>query len=135
MKNALSKKEVDALRGQLIAMRHHLNPQALQDELGSASQAAHTGADIVDSASLNEASAVLETLSHNNTLSLRNINDALERIAEGTYGECVECLQPISKARLEFNPATPHCIKCQRRLEQAQGTARHDMGRVFREED
>jgi DnaK suppressor protein len=44
------------------------------------------------------------------TLSL--IEAALERVARGNFGRCVECDGPISKARLNAIPYTPVCIKC-----------------------
>jgi DnaK suppressor protein len=43
---------------------------------------------------------------------LQQIQDALERIADGTYGACVECEGRIPKARLEVLPDTPYCVKC-----------------------
>jgi DnaK suppressor protein len=44
------------------------------------------------------------------TLSL--IEAALERVARGSFGRCIECDGPISKARLNAIPYTPVCIKC-----------------------
>jgi DnaK suppressor protein len=43
---------------------------------------------------------------------LQQVQDALERIAEGKYGACVECEGRIPKARLEVLPDTPYCVKC-----------------------
>ena len=40
------------------------------------------------------------------------VEGALERIAAGTYGSCVECGAKIPKARLSAIPYTPYCIKC-----------------------
>jgi len=40
------------------------------------------------------------------------IREALERIDEGIYGECVECMENITEARLEIDPAIAMCIKC-----------------------
>lgn len=37
---------------------------------------------------------------------------ALERIEDGTYGECDECGSRIPKARLNALPYAPHCVKC-----------------------
>jgi DnaK suppressor protein len=37
---------------------------------------------------------------------------ALERIEDGTYGECDECGSKIPKARLNALPYAPHCVKC-----------------------
>jgi DnaK suppressor protein len=46
---------------------------------------------------------------------LRAIEEALARIRQGTYGVCVVCNQPISKARLEAVPWTHLCRECKER--------------------
>jgi DnaK suppressor protein len=51
---------------------------------------------------------------------LREVEAALGRIAEGTYGECVDCGLPIAHARLVANPSAPRCISCQERVEASQ---------------
>ena len=43
---------------------------------------------------------------------LVEVEAALARVAEGTYGRCCRCGQPISPARLEAKPAAPLCITC-----------------------
>jgi DnaK suppressor protein len=43
---------------------------------------------------------------------LGHIESALERIATGSYGRCVQCDGQIPKARLNAIPYTPVCIKC-----------------------
>jgi len=41
---------------------------------------------------------------------LDDIENALSRMDEGTYGTCEVCGKPISEARLEMLPATRFCI-------------------------
>ena len=43
---------------------------------------------------------------------LRRVEAALQRIDEGTYGECVRCGDLIDPRRLEADPATPICHAC-----------------------
>ncbi len=45
------------------------------------------------------------------------IENALERIEDGTYGTCLECEGKIPKARLNAIPYAPLCIKCASKLE------------------
>ena len=45
------------------------------------------------------------------------IDDALERIGEGTYGKCIMCEAPIPAARLDAVPYAANCLKCQSRME------------------
>jgi RNA polymerase-binding transcription factor DksA len=40
------------------------------------------------------------------------VNDALERIADGSYGICVSCDRPIPYGRLIAMPETAHCVSC-----------------------
>lgn len=43
---------------------------------------------------------------------LDNVDAALERIAEGTYGTCAECGKKIGQARIEFRPESIYCVNC-----------------------
>ncbi len=45
---------------------------------------------------------------------------ALERLHEGSYGECFHCGKPIGEKRLDALPATPYCIECQEKIETGQ---------------
>jgi DnaK suppressor protein len=42
---------------------------------------------------------------------LTEIDDALARIAQGTFGRCEECQQEISRERLEAVPYTRYCLQ------------------------
>jgi DnaK suppressor protein len=44
---------------------------------------------------------------------LRRIDEALERVADGSYGYCPECEEAIAPKRLAFDPAVSLCIGCQ----------------------
>lgn len=46
---------------------------------------------------------------------LAAIEEALERMDEGTYGECEACGAKIPKARLEALPFVALCVKCAER--------------------
>lgn len=41
---------------------------------------------------------------------LTEVRDALQRIADGSYGKCVVCGRQIEAARLEAVPWTPYCL-------------------------
>jgi DnaK suppressor protein len=45
---------------------------------------------------------------------------ALERLHEGTFGDCLHCGKPIGEKRLEALPWTPYCIECQEKVENGQ---------------
>ncbi|HJZ67221.1 MAG TPA: TraR/DksA family transcriptional regulator [Blastocatellia bacterium] len=74
--------------------------------------------DPADKASNSYTKELLFSQSTNERNTLRLIEEALDRIDEGTYGECTNCGQDIQAKRLDAIPWTPHCIKCQELLEQ-----------------
>ncbi len=48
---------------------------------------------------------------------LRLIEEALERIEEGTYGICEECGAKIPKGRLKVMPFAKYCVDCKEMIE------------------
>ena len=48
---------------------------------------------------------------------LREIDEALERIESRQYGKCLACGRPITKARLKAKPHATLCIECRRQEE------------------
>src|SRR5262245_34239950 len=44
---------------------------------------------------------------------LREVEEALMRVKEGTYGICQECEEPISAKRLQALPWAKFCVSCQ----------------------
>ena len=74
--------------------------------------------DPADKASNSYTKELLFSQSTNERNTLRLIEDALERISEGTYGECLNCGEEIQPKRLDAVPWTPYCIRCQELQEQ-----------------
>ncbi len=48
---------------------------------------------------------------------ITRVDDALSRLAEGSYGTCVRCHQKISEGRLEAVPDTSYCRDCEAEVE------------------
>lgn len=59
------------------------------------------------------------SLSENVKDLLQKVNEALERIENGTYGICEMCGLPIPEERLEALPYANLCISCKQKEEQA----------------
>jgi RNA polymerase-binding protein DksA len=57
------------------------------------------------------------TLEENSTHVLGEINTALARIEDGTFGVCQRCGNPIAPERLEALPWATLCIECKRKQE------------------
>ena len=49
---------------------------------------------------------------------LYQIDDALKRLDDGTYGVCTQCNKPITMSRLKAVPYASMCVACQRAKEQ-----------------
>ena len=50
-------------------------------------------------------------------LELAAIEQALKRLNNNEFGDCLECDEPISEKRLELNPTATLCIACANNLE------------------
>jgi RNA polymerase-binding transcription factor DksA len=50
---------------------------------------------------------------HTARTAMAQIDAALHRLVEGTYGLCIACQEQIPPARLEARPHTERCVPCQ----------------------
>ncbi len=50
-------------------------------------------------------------------LKLQLVEQALQRIDQGSYGMCIECEDEIEEKRLEFVPFARFCMECKSELE------------------
>src|SRR4051794_28048332 len=57
------------------------------------------------------------SLRYNTEQMLLQVDRALARVAEGTYGTCEHCGKPIPPERLEARPYATLCIRCQEQRE------------------
>lgn len=48
---------------------------------------------------------------------LRKIDDALDRLMAGSYGNCSKCGRWIEDTKLDFDPAIAYCIECWPRVQ------------------
>ncbi len=59
-----------------------------------------------------ERELAIRTLDRESRL-LRDVRNALERVADGSYGVCLHCEEDINLRRLEAVPWASYCIRCQ----------------------
>ncbi|RUL86124.1 TraR/DksA family transcriptional regulator [Tautonia sociabilis] len=97
----------DALRKALAGDLESLNALRAMNDVGDSVDAA------VDSANEEISSQIAEIESRE----LSQIEHALHRMSEGTYGQCEFCNGKIAVARLNALPYTNSCIDCQREQE------------------
>lgn len=92
-------------------------------------EGAQTDADIVDRAAVEIDQAIeLRTRDRQRKL-IAKIDEALQRIEDGTYGYCQETGKPIGLRRLEARPVATLCLEAQERHERAQASMVEEWGR------
>ena len=98
----------DALRSTLEAQREQVTGQL--HELGSEGEAAAVDDGFADSAQVSAEQGEQQALAAQLREQLDEVERALARLDEGTYGRCEVCGEPIGDARLEVMPTTRFCI-------------------------
>ena len=73
--------------------------------------------DEVDVVSLEKEQNLNIRLDQRNLLFLKKVEDAKQKIIDGTYGTCEECEEDISQKRLLARPTANMCINCQEEKE------------------
>jgi DnaK suppressor protein len=97
------------LREVLDAQRQQLDSQL--HELGVDGEAGIVDDNFADTAQVSAEQGEQQALSAELRDQLDDVEKALTRLDEGTYGTCEVCGQPIGDARLEVMPATRFCIE------------------------
>ncbi len=80
-----------------------------------------TGGDVVDAALDAAQDEISSQLAEVESRELAQIENSLERIRQGTYGQCEICEGKIPLARLNALPYAVTCIDCQRASETGGG--------------
>ena len=93
------------LENRLDELDHRLHD--IEDELDEPADP-----DVEERATEREGDEVLEGLGVVGQKEIAMINAALKRIKEGTYGQCVECGNPISSERLDAVHYAAKCRNC-----------------------
>ncbi len=110
--------DTDRFRAALLKQKEQLQATIASHDIGGASLTEETGelsgstADnhLADSASETYERELDEGLEEDATRQLREVEDALARIEDGTYGTCTVCGKEIPEERLEAVPWTKLCI-------------------------
>jgi DnaK suppressor protein len=116
--------KADTLRETLLARRDELQTEldrlaAELESFGIEQEIEHGGVGnhlAEDGSTVQEQEQILAVSADLRDL-LTQVEGALQRIEEGTYGTCQRCGQPIQPERLEAFPYVANCIECQTILE------------------
>jgi DnaK suppressor protein len=93
-----------------IEYLHKENPGSIEEETEDETLDDH----IAETATATLDREIDYTLEENSENVLKEIEQALKRIEEGTYGPCMNCGQPIAEERLAAIPWAMYCIDCKR---------------------
>jgi DnaK suppressor protein len=109
----MDKRKAKSYRDKLLDRREGLVGQVQAAEAYSRERDAEATQDPADMAANAYTKELLMSMSTNDRQLLDSIDAALARIAEGEYGSCDNCGEPIHEKRLEAVPWAQHCVDCQ----------------------
>lgn len=113
----MDKKKVDAFKKRLEDRQRELRSAMTRTAQDGRDADLESAQDIADRAANSYNKEFLFHQSNNERQLLQMVENALDRIREGTFGECISCGAEINSKRLEAVPWTRHCIECQEKLE------------------
>jgi DnaK suppressor protein len=114
----MDKKKVENYRKQLLEKRDELLRMVSKSDQDGREADEEGTQDIADKASNAYTKEFLFHQSNDNRQILVLVDEALERIKNGSYGVCVECRDEVQSKRLEAVPWARHCIECQAKQDQ-----------------
>lgn len=114
----MDKNTLDQFR-QLLEARRNALREALQrtEQDGRAPEEDFAAQDIADRAASSSNKEFLFAQSRAERLMLNQVESALNRIREGSFGVCNICGDDINARRMEAVPWAVHCVKCQEKIE------------------
>lgn len=111
---------IDQMKKKLLAQREQIleSLASQSDDFKKLVSTVESG-DVVDIASDAIDRTMLDSLGAQDAERLQQIDNALARILQGTYGLCLKCGKEIPKARLEVLPYAFLCINCKTQEERS----------------
>ena len=120
MAQALTAPQLHELKTLLQARRRELQAQMAQNRanLAPAENTAGSVSQDENGRLANQTREVDAALTALDAQELARIDRALDKMAEGGYGQCEECGCAIPFERLKVEPMTQHCVPCKEKFEQ-----------------
>lgn len=117
--------KIEHFRGILLEeLRRHT--QNVREEQAAALESVDDGVkDAVDMSLEDVNREIAFRLGERESQLVADIDQALLRIDEGSYGVCARCGEEISERRLEAMPTARYCAPCQQAVEASQGEDEH----------
>jgi len=114
------------IKEMLLKKRGELVQEISRRSKASTESAAKDIGDILDSVSEERTRELDMILTDREKRKLAQIDDAIDRIDENTYGLCEECGVKIPKARLRVLPFAKYCVECQEKTEREEKYTREE---------
>jgi len=116
----MDKQKLEFFRDLLLKQRER-TLAGLRVDRETALQTGDGVVDVGEESELDQNKSTAAELAERESDLLREIDEALQRIDDGTYGECSSCGKPIAEDRLKAMPTARYDAKCQAQIEAAQG--------------
>jgi DnaK suppressor protein len=113
----MEKKKLEGFKKRLETRQQELRRMVTRTQQDGRSADEDTAQDIADKAASSYNKEFLFHQSNADRQLLQMVENALARIREGSFGECISCGKEINSKRLDAVPWTRHCIECQEKLE------------------
>lgn len=113
----MSRKEALSKLRDVLLLRREALRKALDGDLSMLQTLSQEGGDVMDAAMDTAQDEISSQLIEVESRELTQIEEALNRIKEGHYGDCEGCDKPIPLARLQAVPYATSCIECARKQE------------------
>ena len=109
----MSKKDMEKYRRLLEEKKTTLSSDLAKTRSAEEETTEESTQDIADKAVSSYTREFLYSLTDGERSTLLQIDDAINRIDDVTYGMCINCGQSIAERRLTAVPWTPYCVDCQ----------------------
>jgi len=116
----MDKKKVEFYKKRLLTKQEELLRVVTKSEQDGREADEEATQDIADKAANSYTKEFLFHQSDENRRLLQLVNEAIERLKDGTFGLCVACQGEVQQKRLEAVPWARHCIECQEKQDQGQ---------------
>ena len=128
----MRREQMEAIRKRLLQDRENLLVEIRQKNAEAAALGDTGVPDPGDMSTNIFLTDFLHLLSDSHRERILMIDEALRRLAEGNYGSCERCGEPIPMKRLEIQPFTPFCVDCKGEMEreEAQRAGRPELGKL-----
>ncbi|OUR97014.1 hypothetical protein A9Q84_11820 [Halobacteriovorax marinus] len=115
----MDSKTLDQFKNLFIEIKRNSALETLGREMDETLSLA--AGDEIDLSTRDRENQLIRKLQGRQSFYLKKVDHALEKIAKGTFGECIDCGADISESRLMARPTATLCICCKEDQERGEG--------------